>query len=258
MTTLAARHLPILMKSIFFWPYQVYLWLVFFPVAIALTLLFGALTAIFSALISARFASATFAVTWARVLAALTPIWVTVHGSEHADRHQTYVVVCNHQSQYDIPLVYGWLKLDLKWVMKQELRRIPGIGIGCEKAGHIFIDRQNPRAARASVMQALSRLGDGVGILFFAEGTRSLDGRLLPFKKGAFRLAIEQQLPVLPVTLVGTRDVMPAKSLKVFPGRCTMVIHPAIQTAGMDLSALDALSAQTHDRIAFGLPPELR
>lgn len=246
------------MKKWLFWPYQLYLWLILIPLAVVLTVLFGFFTALFCMLVNPRFASATSAVTWARLLAWLTPMWVTVVGAEHADRRQTYVVVCNHQSAYDILLVYGWLRLDLKWVMKRELRRVPGVGIGCEKAGHIFIDRDNPKAARKAVMQALDRLGDGVGILFFAEGTRSLDGRLLPFKKGAFRLAIEQQLPVLPITLVGTRDIMPAKSLRVFPGHCRMIIHPAIDTRGLEVSAIDQLLAQTRDRITAGLPAALR
>jgi 1-acyl-sn-glycerol-3-phosphate acyltransferase len=162
--------------------------------------------------------------------------------------------VCNHQSQYDILLVYGFLDLDFKWVMKQELRKIPGLGIGCEKAGHIFIDRSNPRRARAAVAEALARLGKGVGILFFPEGTRSLDGKLLPFKKGAFRLAIEQQLPLLPVTLVGTRNIMPAKTLRVFPGSATLVIHPAIETRGMSAEQLDNLIGQAEHKIASALP----
>lgn len=246
------------MKKFLFWLYQLYFWPVFLPLVAVLTLLFATLTSLFATLVNARFASRVFAVTWARVLARLTPMAVTVIGAEHAHRDQTYVVVCNHQSQYDILLVYGFLDLDLKWVMKKELRKIPGIGFGCEKAGHIFVDRQNPRLARQSVREALGRLGDGVGILFFAEGTRSLDGRLLPFKKGAFRLAIEQQLPVLPVTLSGTRDIMPAKQLKVFPGRGTMRIHPAIDTRGMDIEKLGELLEQTRETIASGLPPELR
>jgi len=139
-------------------------------------------------------------------------------------------------------------------VMKQELRRVPCIGISCEKAGHIFVDRSNPRAARAAVAAALDRLGDGVGILFFAEGTRSRDGRLLPFKKGAFRLAIEQNLPVLPVTLTGTREVLPARSLRLFPGRCTMHIHAPIETTAMTLDDLDILITRTRATIAARLP----
>jgi len=246
------------MRRFFFWPYQLYVWLVFMPVAAIVTLVAGFSTAVFATLVNPRFASRFFAVRWARILARLTPIRVSVQGAEHAIRDRTYIVVCNHQSQYDILLVYGWLDLDLKWVMKQELRKIPGIGVGCEKAGHIFIDRSNPRSARASVEKALAQLGDGVGILFFAEGTRSLDGRLLPFKKGAFRLAIEQELPILPVTLVGTREVLPAKTLRLFPGHVTMLIHPAIETREMDAGQVDSLLERTRRVIASGLPEQYR
>jgi len=242
------------MKKILFWPYQIYAWLIFMPIAALSTLVAGSLTALFATLVNPRFASRVFAVRWARLLAWLTPMWVTVVGAGNADRRRTYVVVCNHQSQYDILLVYGWLDLDLKWVMKQELRKIPGIGLGCEKAGHIFIDRQNPRSARASVAKALEQLGEGVGIIFFAEGTRSLDGQLLPFKKGAFRLAIEQQLPILPVTLLGTREILPAKTVRLFPGRGTMLIHPAIEAQNMTMEQVDILLNETRRVIASGLP----
>jgi len=228
------------------------------PIVAVTTLVSGALTALFATLVNPRFASRHFAVTWARILAFMTPMRVTVEGREHANRGQSYVVVSNHQSQYDILLIYGWLDLDLKWVMKQELRKIPGIGFGCEKAGHIFIDRSSPRKAREAVSAALERLGDGVGILFFAEGTRSRDGRLLPFKKGAFRIAIEQQLPILPVTLVGTRDILPAKTLRLYPGHGTMIIHPPISTAGMEIEELDDLLQQTRETIRSGLPENLR
>jgi len=246
------------MKKILFWPYQLYVWLVFFPVAAVVTLIFGFSTAVFATIVSPRFASRVFGMRWARILARLTPIGIRVYGAENADPKRTYVVVCNHQSQYDILLVYGWLDLDLKWVMKQELRKIPGIGLGCEKAGHIFIDRKNPRNARAAVEKALQHLGDGVGILFFAEGTRSLDGKLQPFKKGAFRLAIEQSLPVLPVTLLGTREILPAKTLRLFPGRATMLIHPAIETADLDMEQVDFLLDSTRQAIASGLPEQCR
>ncbi len=246
------------LHTVLFWLYQPYAWLVFIPISVALTMVFSVLTIFASMLVNSSFAGSTFPVIWARMIGRLTPMAVTVNGSEHADPSRTFVVVCNHQSQYDILLVYGWLKLNLKWVMKKELRKIPGLGLGCEKAGHIFVDRANPRAARASVMEALQRLGDGVGILFFAEGTRSRDGRLLPFKKGAFRLAVEQQLPILPVTVSGTREIMPARTLKLFPGRGTMTIHAPIETSGLGLEDIDRLMEQTRQAIASALPPELR
>jgi 1-acyl-sn-glycerol-3-phosphate acyltransferase len=246
------------MKKILFWPYQVYMWLIFLPVVIVLTLLFSLLTVIFATLVNPGFASRTFAVNWARLVAWLTPIRVQVEGGGHAKRNRSYIVASNHQSMYDILVVYGWLRLDLKWVMKMELRKIPGIGIGCEKAGHIFIKRRNPKQASQAITDALSRLGEGIGLLFFPEGTRSLDGHLLPFKKGAFRTAIDQQLPLLPVTLVGTRDILPAKSLRLFPGSARLVIHPPIETAGMTPEDLEQLMAQARLTITSAMPPELQ
>ncbi len=246
------------MKRVLYWPYQLYAWLVFIPLVIVLTLLFSTLVMIFSVIVSPEWASRHIITTWARLLARLTPIAVNVQGAGNASRDRTYVVAINHQSQFDILVVYGWLQLDLKWVIKQELRKIPGLGKGCEMAGHIFVDRSNPRTAKKAVNEALQKLGEGVGMLFFPEGTRSDDGRLLRFKKGAFRIAIDQGLPVLPVTVSGTRDILPARSLKLFPGRAAMVIHPPIETASLTLDDLGDLMKQARDTISSALPANLR
>jgi len=189
----------------------------------------------------------------------MTPVLVTIEGAENADPGRTYVVACNHQSQYDIFLVYGWLKLDLKWVLKAELRKVPGVGIGCEKAGHIFVERGNPEQTRKSISDALERVGDGVGVLFFVEGTRSQDGKLRPFKKGAFRVAASQNLPVLPVTIIGTRDIQKPKSMMIFPGKVHMVIHPAIEVDGGEGAGdIRELMTKTRAAIESALPEELR
>lgn len=246
------------MKKILFWPYQLYVWLIYVPLLIILTLVFGSLTAIFAGLVNPHFASRVFGVTWARLGGLLTPISVTIEGAENSDREHSYIVVSNHQSMYDIFVIYGWLALDLKWVMKKELRKVPGIGIGCEKAGHIFIDRKNPKAARQTLTDALGRLGEGIGVLFFPEGTRSTSGRLLPFKKGAFRVAIEQQLPVLPVTIVGTRDILPNGTVALFPGKAKLIVHPCIETKDLDMSNIDELIESSRHAIASAMPEELR
>jgi 1-acyl-sn-glycerol-3-phosphate acyltransferase len=246
------------MKQIVFWLYQVYVWLIFYPLGFVITLFAGWLTVLVAAIWSPRLASRYIAANWARVICAMTPVWVTVEGAENADPTKTYVVACNHQSQYDIFLVYGWLKLDLKWVLKSELRKIPGIGIGCEKAGHIYVDRSNPEQSRLAIREALDSVGDGVGILFFPEGTRSLTGKMGSFKKGAFRVATSQNLPILPVTLVGTRNIQRAKTLTVFPGKIHMVIHPAIEVSGGEAEDIRELMAKTKEAIATGLPEELR
>lgn len=246
------------MRSFLFWPYQVYVVLVFLPLVVVLTLLASTLSVLTAILISPNWASRQVAARWARLLAWLTPVAVSVAGTENARPRQSYIVVANHQSQYDIFVLYGWLDLDLKWVIKKELRKIPGIGIGCEKVGHIFVDRQRPALARQAIAEALDRLGEGVGILFFAEGTRSRDGRLLPFKKGAFITAIEQGLPVLPVTITGTSDILPARTLRLFPGRAHMVVHPEIPTAGLTVADMAELRDKTRAAIASAQPADLK
>ena len=247
------------MKRIAFWLYQVYAWLIFMPLGLLLTLLAGWLTVLASMIWSPRFASRHVAANWGKLVCWLTPVWVTVEGAENADPNKTYVVVCNHQSQYDIFVVYGWLKLDLKWVLKAELRRVPGVGIGCVKAGHIYVDRGNTEQTRKSISDALERVGDGVGVLFFAEGTRSMDGKLKPFKKGAFRVAKSQQLLVLPITLIGTRDIQKPKSMMIFPGKVRMVIHPLIEVGSSEEAGdIRELMDQTRAAIASVLPADLR
>jgi len=246
------------MKRLATYLYQVYIWLIFYPVGFTLTFLAGSLTALASIIWDSRIASRYVAANWGKIIAWLTPVFVTVEGTENLDTNLTYVVVCNHQSQYDIFLVYGWLNLDLKWVMKAEIRKIPGVGIGCEKAGHIFVDRGNPEQARKAVSEALERVRDGVGILFFAEGSRSITGKLRPFKKGAFRLAASQGLPILPITIVGTRDIQRPKSMLITPGKARLVIHPAIEVKGDDPQEIRELMTQTRDAIASAMPDELK
>lgn len=247
------------MKRIVYWLYQLYAWLLLIPFGLLFTLVCGWAAVVVASIKGPTFASRHVARNWARVLCWLTPVRVTVEGGENADPERTYVVVCNHQSQFDIFLAYGWLNLDLKWVLKAELRKAPGLGIGCEKVGHIFVDRRNPEQARKAVRDALDSVGDGVGILFFAEGTRSPDGRLKTFRKGAFRVAASQDLPVLPVTIIGTRDIQKPRSLFVFPGRVRMVIHPEIRPDGGEESQnVLELMSRTRTAIASALPEQLR
>jgi len=246
------------MKTALRYVYQVYVWLVLMPIALVYTLLSGWAAVLAAKIWNPEVASREIAPRWGRLICWCTPARVEVEGADNADPKQTYVVVCNHQSQYDIFLVYGWLKLDLKWLIKAELRKVPGVGIGCASLGHIFVERGNPEQTRKAVDEALNRVGNGVGILFFAEGTRSQDGRLLPFKKGAFRFATSQQLPILPVTIVGARDIQKANSLLIYPGKMRMVIHPAIKCDGHWTDGdIPQLMEQTWNTIASALPEEL-
>ncbi len=137
----------------------------------------------------------------------LVPIKVT--GKEHVDPKQSYVFVANHQSALDVFAVYGWLPNNFKWMMKKELRKIPFVGTACAVAGHIFVDRSNPRAALQSVELVKKELVDGISTVIFPEGTRTKTGEMGRFKQGAFKIAMDLNLPVVPISLSGFYDAMP-------------------------------------------------
>lgn len=236
--------------------YPIWQWLVFFPIAVLVTIVSG-LLAVPIALISPRTANLQIAARWARILARLTPARVEIEGLELVDPNRSYVVVANHQSQFDIPLIYGYCGLDLRWVMKAELRKIPFVAAGCRAIGHVFIDRSDPEGARDTINRAVLRLRPGTGMLFFPEGTRSRTGRLLPFKKGAFRVAIDQQMDILPMTVIGTRDVLPAGSVRLSPGTVRLKVHAPVSTAGCTAAGLERLCAEVRQTIAAALPASL-
>jgi 1-acyl-sn-glycerol-3-phosphate acyltransferase len=213
--------------SILYFPYK---WLIFFPILAVNTIIFGVIAVLVSSLINQRVGSFYGGVVWSRFNALITPVFVTVKGKENIEKGKSYIIVPNHQSMYDIFILYGWLGLDIKWMMKKELRKIPGVGFGSAKVGHIFIDRSNQRAAMQSLNEAKNRLINGSSVVIFPEGTRSKDGKLLPFKRGAFKLALDLGYPILPVTIKGTREIMPANSpVKLLPGKATLTIHEPIQ-----------------------------
>ncbi|HOO70343.1 MAG TPA: lysophospholipid acyltransferase family protein [Spirochaetota bacterium] len=182
---------------------------------------------------------------WARLNSLVTPMSVEVIGEENVKNDQSYIIVANHQSQYDIFVVYGWFPGDFRWVMKKELRKAPVIGYFCEKAGHVYIDRSNTEAALQSINEAKSRISGGTSILFFPEGTRSPEAKLLPFKKGAFKFALDMGLPVLPVTIIGTKYILPNNTLALFPGKATMIIHKPIDIREYDEEHIGDLMERT-------------
>lgn len=146
---------------------------------------------------------------WSRSFFWLMFIPVSVDGQEHIKPGQSYVFVANHQSMFDVWLVYGWLPVIFKWLMKAELRRVPFVGTGCKAAGHIFVDRRNAKAAMESLKEVGRQLVNGVSTVIFPEGTRSKDGEVGRFKRGAFQIAWELGLPVIPLSLDGCYEVLP-------------------------------------------------
>ena len=246
------------MRAVLRFAYRVYTVLVFTPVSWVSTIVLGSLTALLAMVLPPRKVSWFIARPWARFNAFLIPMRVSVTGRENVDPGRSYVIVCNHQSHVDVLALYGWLDMDFKWVMKQELRRIPALGVGCEKLGHIFIDRSNRQAALASINAAKERLVAGTSVLFFAEGTRSRDGRLGTFKKGAFRFALDTGLPILPITAAGTGSILPPETRRFSPGHARLTIHPPVEVSGLGDEDLPRLMDEVWSTIASALPVEQR
>ena len=234
--------------------YQPYKWLIFFPILVVDTIIFGLLAVIVSTLVNQRVGSYIGGVIWSRFNAFLTPMLVSVSGRENVNPKHSYVVVSNHQSVYDIFLIYGWLGIDLKWLMKKELRKVPGVGFGSEKVGHIFIDRSNSKKAFDSINEAKRKLVNGTSVVIFPEGTRSVTGELGVFKRGAFKIAFDLNLPILPITVVDTKNIMPTNTFNVLPGRVKMVIHEPMDIGNYNEKEPEVLVDEVRRRINSALP----
>ena len=202
------------------------------PVLLLLTILTALETTIGCTLGNASFWSYYPGKIWSIAMIRLLFLPVHVEGREHMDPKQSYVIIPNHQGAFDIFLVYGFLNRHFKWMLKAELRKMPFIGKACESAGFIFVDQKGgPKKMKETHDRARQVLQGGVSLVVFPEGARSWDGRMRKFKRGAFQLADELQLPLLPITINGSFEVLPrskgyANFVKWHP--LTMVIHPAI------------------------------
>jgi 1-acyl-sn-glycerol-3-phosphate acyltransferase len=183
------------------------------------------------------------AIGWSRRLLQAARITVRVEGPARL-RPRPAVYVANHVSMIDIPVIVTALPLAPKFVMKKELLRVPVFGRAARAAGHIAIDRRNRSAAFAAYDEAAGTIRRGHPALVFAEGTRSPNGRLMPFKKGPFVLAIAAGVPVIPIVVLGSYQLMPRLSLSPRPGEVVLRVGPDLPTEGMIYDDRDRLSEE--------------
>jgi len=241
-------------KKILYILYQPYKWLIYFPFLVATTLTFGFLAVfLLSVSTSPKFVSNLCGARWSRINSYMTPMCVSVVGKEYIDPTQSYVIVSNHQSHYDVFVLYGWLGIDFKWVMKQELRKVPALGIACEKLDHIYIDRSDKKTALKSLNEAKRIIRNGTSVIFFPEGTRSKTGLMGDFKKGAFVMALDLGIPILPITITGTKNILPPGTVNLMPGRAKMTIHKPIPVDRYSLDTIGDLMAEVRSVIQGGL-----
>ena len=242
-----------MLRSLFKWVYLPWVWLVFIPYLAVSTLIFGVI-AVGICLFSPHLAFHCGTI-WAWCLCRMNFTFVKVKGRGRVKAGQSYVIMSNHQSQFDILAFYGHWGRQFRWVLKEELRKIPGLGWYCAMGGHIFIDRKSREKAISSLLAARPLLEGGISVIIFPEGTRSLDGTMGDFKKGGFMLALDLDLPILPVTISGSHLVLPNKTLKLMPGRIRIQIHEQIESTAYGPERRDQLMADVKAAIARGLTP---
>jgi 1-acyl-sn-glycerol-3-phosphate acyltransferase len=185
---------------------------------------------------------------WAWLILKTTGVHVTVRGVDKLDPQHSYVFASNHQSIYDIPIVFASLPLQLRIVAKESLANFPFLGWHLRRTGHLIVDRNNPGAG---VVRKMARLVHGSrSLIVFPEGTRSTTGAVGKFRGGTFVVAIEAGLPIVPVSIAGSRHVMRKGRLMTCPGDVTLTVHDPIPTTDVARAGARALAERTRDVVS--------
>ena len=193
---------------------------------------------------------------WTWLILRVGGISLKVSGLENVEPGQQYIFMVNHQSNIDIPvLIQSLLRFQLRWIAKKELLWVPLFGWAMWATKHITVDRSDPLAAVRSLQRAKERIAAGISIVIFPEGTRSRDGRLLRFKKGGFLLAVQTGTRIVPVTINGSADVLPAGGWRLRSGAIDVVVDKPIAVDGYRAGKLRALTEQVRAAIAAHLRP---
>lgn len=237
--------------------FRVYQWVIANPLFIILTFLTAFSTAFGSILFGGKIWGYYPGRIWAKCVCFIWGVKVKVKGQENIDKNTSYVFVANHQSAFDIWVIYGYLNHNFKWLMKKGLRKVFMVGYACYKGGHVFVDDKSIAGIKETIAGAEERLKDGMSVVIFPEGSRTRDGHMQPFKRGAFMLASEFKLPVVPITIDGAYKAMPRTTYNVTPTTITMTIHKPIYPGERGFVAKKLLE-QCFNIINEPLPPEYK
>lgn len=230
------------MKKVLYFIYQ---WLVFLPIAVVATII-AALVTIVACFITGntKFWGYYPAAIWARFICRLALMRIETTGLENLNKNQSYVFVANHQGAFDIFLIYGYLGHNFKWLMKKSLRKIPFVGKSCEVAGHVFVDRSTKSGIQQTIKDAEDKLKHGISTVVFPEGSRTLDGKMHAFKKGAFQLALDLHLPIVPLRVDGSFKVLKRGSVLMSPEKLKLTIHKPIYTTDLKMEDMPKLISE--------------
>ena len=237
------------MKKVLFFIYQ---WLIAVPILLVVTALTALATIIGVSLGSGRIMAYYPARYWSRIVCALLFVRVKVKGRENISRTAGYRLVATHQGAFDIWSIYGYLNHNFKWLMKKELEKIVLVGFACKKAGHVFVDDSSMHGIKKTIEDAEKTIGNGMSVVIFPEGSRSFDGKMIPFKRGAFMLASEFGLPVVPITINGSFKALPRTTYNITPTTITLTIHKPIYPGPNGFNT-KALMKQCYDEVDSSL-----
>ena len=240
--------------------YKIYQLFIALPLAFVATVLTALVTIVGSFVGSAHFWGYYPGKIWSQFICNVLLLPVKVEGRENIDHKQSYVFVANHQGPMDIFLIYGYLGRNFKWMMKRQLRDMPLVGKACEASHQIFVDKRGPARIRETYDKARKTLSGGMSLVVFPEGARSFTGHMGVFKRGAFMLADDLQLDVVPITINGSFNVMPRmrdmKWVTWHPLRLT--IHKPIAPQGKGNDNIKAIEKESYDVVMSGLVDEYK
>lgn len=238
------------MKKLLFLLYEIF---IFLPILVVVSIITAVVVMIGVTIGDKLFWSYYPPKCWSKIICRVALCRISIVREGVLDPNQSYVFVPNHQSAFDIFLIYGYLGQNIKWVQKKELRKIPFVGKASEMAGHVFVDQSSFKSMKETIHKAASNITNGTSMTIFPEGARTPDGKMGRFKRGAFVIAQELGLPVVPLTINGAFDVMKIHTYLIHPGKLELVIHEPIPTKGLTEEDMPELVSKCRDIVHSAL-----
>ncbi|MDY6853345.1 MAG: lysophospholipid acyltransferase family protein [Thermodesulfobacteriota bacterium] len=230
-----------MLRSIYFWSVVTVITVLYFPV-VALSLPFNRGGKVIRFHVN----------TWGRLCLFASGVKLRITGIENIIQGRPQIFMSNHQSMHDI-FALSVLPVSFKWLAKKELFKVPILGCLMYMVGSVRVDRYNPQKAKKGIDAAQSKIQSGTSIMIFPEGTRSYDGRLQPFKKGGFLLALKKKIPLVPITIKGSNKIMKKGTMKVHPGDIDIIINEPIETENLRVKDRKDLVQKVYDIMSRNL-----
>lgn len=237
--------------------YNIYTYLIATPLFIINCIVNGSLLALFGIMGDRKHFTYWIPRLWAWFTCFVYLLPVTVKGKELLSKDQTYLFIPNHQGYFDIFLTYAYLGHNFKWMMKDYLRNIPFIGYGCAKSGHVYVGESRESITRA-ILESKENLEQGISMAIFPEGTRSYNGKMGEFKRGAFMLASQLERPIVPITINGSYEVFNRNATMISYHPLELIIHEPISVEEQKNKGTKQIMKDVYEIIHEDLSPQYK